>query len=169
MSLFSRISSVYQFPELFIIFPFVGHEKLGPQILMISLRLDPLRGQEPSPPAVESTRRGRWRAERRRSYLECLIHDHAARRSRRPSPPYDRAGRLPSAARTKESARPGPRSCRVPGFPVGGKWRLARATASPREPRSVGTATGRRYVGCAGEAHKRSTGLLCPSGGHEGP
>ncbi|KAJ1181056.1 hypothetical protein NDU88_006267 [Pleurodeles waltl] len=142
---------------------------LRPNVQSNSRRLDPLRGREPSPPAAESKRRGRWRAERRRSYLECLIHDHAARRSWRPSPPYDCAGRCPSAARTKESERPGPRSCGVPEFPVGGKWRLARATASPREPRSVGTATGRRYVGCAGEAHKRSAGLLCPSGGHEGP
>ncbi|KAJ1110361.1 hypothetical protein NDU88_007713 [Pleurodeles waltl] len=49
-----------------------------------------------------------------------------------PTPPHDRAGRRPNAARSKKSERPEPRSRGATGLPIGGKWRLARVIASPR-------------------------------------
>ncbi|KAJ1201751.1 hypothetical protein NDU88_005557 [Pleurodeles waltl] len=104
--------------------------------------LDPLRGREPSPPAVKPTWRERWRAERRRSCLWRSAHFRSVERSGRQLPPRDRTGRRLSADCTKKEVRLEPRPCGVSGIPVGGKWRLVRATASPRGPRSIGTAAG---------------------------
>ncbi|KAJ1079635.1 hypothetical protein NDU88_000136 [Pleurodeles waltl] len=71
-------------------------------------------------------------------------------RSEQPLPPRDRAGRRPSADCTKKEVRLEPRSCGVSGIPVGSKWRLVCAIASPRGPRSIDTAAGSGYDGCTG-------------------